>query len=59
MKVACDKCLKVEDEDRLNDWLKVRTEYSTFLLCPHCAAGFWMAIDNNLPPVVETEEEQS
>lgn len=56
MKVACNKCLKVEDEDRLKDWLKVSTKYSQFMLCPHCADGFWMAIDSELPPVVKERD---
>ena len=53
MKIACDKCFKVEDADKLKDWLKVRTGYSEFWLCPHCADGFWMAVDNSLPPIVK------
>jgi recombination protein U len=53
MKIACDKCLKVEDADKLEDWLKVRTDHSEFWLCPHCADGFWMAVDNGLPPIVK------
>lgn len=54
MKVACSKCEKVIDADHVkrDDWLKVNTEHSTFLLCNHCADGFWMAVDSELPPVV-------
>lgn len=52
MKIACDKCLIVEDKDRIKDWLKVKTDHSQFILCPVCADGFWMAVDNELPPVV-------
>lgn len=37
MKIACDKCLKIESSDRLKDWLKVRIDHSEFWLCPHCA----------------------
>lgn len=53
MKIACDKCLKVGDAGRLNDWLRVRTDHSEFRLCPNCADGFWMAVDHDLPPVVQ------
>lgn len=56
MKAACDKCLKVEDSKRLKDWLRVRTDHSEFLLCPHCADGFWMAVDSELPPVVKERD---
>lgn len=56
MKIACDKCRKIEDIDRLKDWLKVRTNYSEFWLCPHCADGFWMAVDSKLPPVVKESD---
>lgn len=41
MRVACDKCLKVEDADRIRDWLGVKTDCSEFLLCPDCLDGFW------------------
>jgi hypothetical protein len=53
MKIACDKCLKVEDADRLSkeDWIRVRTDYSEYRLCKTCSEGFWMAVDSNLPPV--------
>lgn len=57
MKVACEKCLEVEDKDRIKGWLRVRTDNSEYLLCPHCAGGFWMAIDHELPPIVELQEE--
>lgn len=55
MKIACDKCEKVIDSERVRheDWLKVSTEHSVFMLCKHCADGFWMAVDSQLPPVVE------
>lgn len=56
MKVACDKCLKVENADHIKDWLHVSTEYSKYILCPHCSDGFWMAVDSELPPIVEQEE---
>lgn len=56
MKIACDKCLKAEDADRLKDWLKVRTDSSEYRLCPDCSKGFWMAIDNQLPPIVITKK---
>jgi len=52
MKIACEKCLKVEDANNLKDWIRVRTDQSEFWLCPHCAEGFWMAVDHNLPPVI-------
>ena len=54
MKIACNKCEKVEDIDRLRneDWLKVSTEHSAYWLCKRCADGFWMAVDRKLPPVV-------
>lgn len=56
MKVACDKCLKVEHVDKTKDWLRVSTEYSKFILCPDCEDGFWMAVDSELPPMVKKEE---
>lgn len=55
MKIACEKCLKAEDADRLKDWLRVRTDNSEFWLCPDCADGFWMAVDSQLSPVVKKE----
>ena len=58
MKVACDKCNKVIDADyvKRENWLKVQTDCSTFLLCEHCAEGFWMAVDSAKPPVIEYKE---
>ncbi len=56
MKIACDKCLKVEDKDRIKDWLRVRTDNSEYILCPDCADGFWMAIDHKLPSIVPEEQ---
>lgn len=58
MKVACSKCEKVIDADHVNreNWLKVQTDRRTFLLCEHCADGFWMAVDSTLPPVIEDNE---
>lgn len=56
MKVACNKCEKVEDADRLKDWLRVKTEHSEFILCPVCEDGFWMAVDSDLPPVVASKQ---
>ena len=55
MKVACDKCLKLEDADRLKDWLEVSTKKSKYILCPKCADGFWMAVDSQLPSVIKKE----
>lgn len=48
MKIACNKCEQVTSDDLLdnNKWLRVRTDYSTFLLCPQCVEGFWKAIDS-------------
>lgn len=57
MKVACDKCLKVEDMDNMDGWLRVRTDYSEYRLCPDCANGFWMAVDHELPPIVVQKED--
>ena len=59
MKVACNKCHKVIDADyvRRENWLKVSTSNSEFVLCEHCADGFWMAVDNQLPPVVRQPAE--
>ena len=56
MKIACDKCLKVEDADRIKDWLRVGTKHSEFILCPDCSQGFWMAVDNLLPPIVSDKD---
>ena len=58
MKVACNKCNKVIDADHVKreNWLKVQTDCSTFLLCEHCVDGFWMAVDSALPPVIEDKE---
>jgi hypothetical protein len=56
MKVACDKCLNVDDSDNKRDWLHVRTDHSEYWLCPTCADGFWMAVDSKLPPVVKKEK---
>jgi uncharacterized protein with PIN domain len=58
MKVACNKCNKIIDADHVKreKWLKVQTECSTFLLCEHCADGFWMAVDSGLPPVIKGKE---
>lgn len=53
MKLACDKCLKVQDADRLKDWLRVSIENTVFNLCPVCAGGIWMAVDSELPPIVD------
>lgn len=55
MKIACDKCEKVISQDyaRREDWLKVSTENTSYMLCKHCAKGFWMAVDSQLSPVVE------
>lgn len=44
MKVACDICEKIEDADRIKDWLSVRTEVSKYLLCCECEKEFWKMI---------------
>lgn len=56
MKIACDKCLTVIDIDDAEDWLKVKTEYSTYRLCPKCSHGFWLAVDPAYPPVSAPEK---
>lgn len=47
MKVACDKCLRVEDADRAKDWLQIRLPGTglEYLLCPNCEDAFWAAVD--------------
>ena len=41
MKVACDICEKIEDADRVSNWLRVNTSYSQYLLCDKCEDKFW------------------
>lgn len=57
MKIACNKCHKIIDEYFVRDatWLKVKTDSDTYMLCGHCAKGFWQAVDHELPPVVKKE----
>ena len=55
MKIACDKCLKVIDLDDKEKMLKISTEHSTFFLCKDCQKGFWQAVDNNQPPIVQRD----
>lgn len=57
MKVVCDKCLIVEDADHIKDWLRVKTDYTQFLLCPVCADGFWQAVDHKLPHITTSKKE--
>lgn len=58
MKIACDKCLIVESDGYLKEWLRVRTDCSEFRLCPVCADGFWMAVDNKRPPIAVAKERE-
>ena len=51
MKIACDKCLKVVDDNEGKKWLVIQTSYSKFILCPNCADGFWHAVNSCYPPI--------
>lgn len=59
MKIVCNKCEKVEDINRLRNegWLNVSTEHNAYWFCKRCADGFWMAVDNQVPPVVRQPAE--
>lgn len=50
MKVACDRCLKVVDQDArefINDWLLLTTGTGTkFLFCYECSNVFWEKMFN-------------
>lgn len=48
MKVACDRCLKIEREDFINgDWLRISTASgSKYLFCKECADVFWKTMFN-------------
>ena len=56
MKIACDKCHKVADKNEALKWLTVMTfSGHSYLLCPDCKEGFWMAVDDKLPPIVSKD----
>lgn len=50
MKVACDRCLKVVDQDKsefINEWLLLTTGAgSKFLFCIDCSNVFWETMFN-------------
>lgn len=51
MKVACDRCNKIVDADRIefvNDWLKLTSDRGIkFLFCKKCAKVFWETMFND------------
>lgn len=58
MKIACDKCMEVIDANniKVKDWLRVRTDYTEYRLCPICSDGFWRAVDSELPAIIKQED---
>lgn len=57
MKVVCDKCLCIENDDNAISWIKITVcgqgTIREFRLCPYCQKGLDFAIDNRYPPIYD------
>ena len=47
MKIACDICEKVENEDKTRKWISISVNDNTrYLFCEKCERKFWNIFNN-------------